>query len=381
MYNLAFTSLPIILMGVLDQDVDDKVSLANPQLYKRGIERKEWTQPKFWAYMIDGGYQSVLVFWCSYLLFWPANTVTHNGLDVGDVKRLGVFVACCAVVVVNLYVLFNTYRWDWLTLLIQAISILFFFFWTGVWTSSSSSYTVSYNFYRAAAECFGQLSFWLLLLVTVIICLLPRFTVKSAQKVFFPREVDIIREQVQQGKFDYLKDCDDLFAPKNNKAQEMDSSSSSASQPGRHRADSEAAMYPPSSRIPSHAHGLSSATSTAQTAVTQPQMAENRMSTENRLSVDALRQSVTASSADNRFSISPRPSIERTRTSFERSRRSMDRMRPSFEQSDHFTSAAMLTRMSSAGSVTGAQHKYHPSRGRGDTIGEEAVDQGTAEKK
>ena len=48
LFNLAFTSLPVILMGVLDQDVSDKVSLAVPQLYRRGIERKEWTQPKFW---------------------------------------------------------------------------------------------------------------------------------------------------------------------------------------------------------------------------------------------------------------------------------------------------------------------------------------------
>jgi phospholipid-translocating ATPase len=48
LYNLAFTSFPVIFMGVLDQDVSDKVSLAVPQLYRRGIERKEWTQPKFW---------------------------------------------------------------------------------------------------------------------------------------------------------------------------------------------------------------------------------------------------------------------------------------------------------------------------------------------
>ncbi len=48
LYNLAFTSLPVILLGVLDQDVDDKISLAVPQLYTRGIERKEWTQLKFW---------------------------------------------------------------------------------------------------------------------------------------------------------------------------------------------------------------------------------------------------------------------------------------------------------------------------------------------
>ena len=46
--NLAFTSLPVIFLGVLDQDVSDKVSLAVPQLYRRGIERKEWTQTKFW---------------------------------------------------------------------------------------------------------------------------------------------------------------------------------------------------------------------------------------------------------------------------------------------------------------------------------------------
>jgi phospholipid-translocating ATPase len=46
--NVAFTSLPVILMGIFDQDVDDKVSLAVPQLYMRGIERKEWSQTKFW---------------------------------------------------------------------------------------------------------------------------------------------------------------------------------------------------------------------------------------------------------------------------------------------------------------------------------------------
>ena len=50
--NLAFTSLPVIFMGILDQDVNDKVSLAVPQLYRRGIERKEWSQLKFWYSLI-----------------------------------------------------------------------------------------------------------------------------------------------------------------------------------------------------------------------------------------------------------------------------------------------------------------------------------------
>ena len=46
--NTVFTSVPVILLGILDQDVSDKVSLAIPELYRRGMERLEWSQVKFW---------------------------------------------------------------------------------------------------------------------------------------------------------------------------------------------------------------------------------------------------------------------------------------------------------------------------------------------
>jgi phospholipid-translocating ATPase len=59
--NLAFTSLPVGLMGVLDQDVSDKVSLAVPQLYRRGIERKEWTQTKFWYAVPNVCHEHILI--------------------------------------------------------------------------------------------------------------------------------------------------------------------------------------------------------------------------------------------------------------------------------------------------------------------------------
>ncbi|KAI7516283.1 phospholipid-translocating P-type ATPase, partial [Hortaea werneckii] len=79
LYNLAFSSLPVIFMGILDQDVDDKVSLAVPQLYRRGIERLEWTQVKFWIHMIDGLYQSIICFFFTYLVFEPATFATESG--------------------------------------------------------------------------------------------------------------------------------------------------------------------------------------------------------------------------------------------------------------------------------------------------------------
>ncbi|OOF92686.1 hypothetical protein ASPCADRAFT_209940 [Aspergillus carbonarius ITEM 5010] len=207
--NVAFTSLPVIFMGIFDQDVDDRVSLAVPQLYMRGIERKEWTQFKFWIYMLDGFYQSIICFFMPYELYSAANFQTENGLSIDDRYRMGVLVATCAVVASNTYVMMNMYRWDWLTTLINAISSLLIFFWTGIYSSFESSAT----FYGAAKQVYGALSFWVVLFLTVVMCLIPRFVIKCIQKVYFPLDVDIVREQVIMGQFDYLKKYEAYVPP------------------------------------------------------------------------------------------------------------------------------------------------------------------------
>ncbi|RAH43483.1 phospholipid-translocating P-type ATPase [Aspergillus brunneoviolaceus CBS 621.78] len=207
--NVAFTSLPVIFMGIFDQDVDDRVSMAVPQLYMRGIERKEWTQLKFWIYMLDGFYQSIICFFMPYMLYQVANFQTENGMGIDDIYRVGVLVATCAVVTSNTYVMMNMYRWDWFSTLINAISSLLIFFWTGIYSSFESSAT----FYGAAKQVYGALSFWVVFLLTVVICLTPRFVCKCIQKVYFPMDVDIIREKVILGHYDYLKQYDAYVPP------------------------------------------------------------------------------------------------------------------------------------------------------------------------
>lgn len=290
--------------------------------------------------MIDGFYQSVMIYFSAYLLFSPARFESSNGLSIDDTSRMGVFVAGTAVVVANCYVLFNTYRWDWLTLLIVVISTLLFWFWTGVWTA----FTNANMFYKAAAQVFGQLSFWALLFVVTIICLLPRFVIKSAQKIYFPRDVDIIREQVSQGKFDYLKDSDNLIPvnPENTKA--MDSSSET-SQAQRKRAESHVTddmrpIYPPSMTHTATTHARPNGSDgTDYTDHTATPTNRTRLSTE--MAGLALERSRTDGD---------RTPVDRTRPSFDRARISMDRVRPSFEQSADFTSAALLTRLESSNS-------------------------------
>jgi phospholipid-translocating ATPase len=154
--------------------------------------------------MLDGLYQSVICFYMAYLLFSSNSFVTDNGLNIDDRERFGVYIAPAAVICINVYILLNTYRWDWLMVLLVVISILLVWFWTGIY----SSFTGSEYFYKAAAQAFGQATFWAVTALSIIISLLPRFCIKVVQKVYFPYDVDIVREQVRQGKFDYLNGAD-----------------------------------------------------------------------------------------------------------------------------------------------------------------------------
>ncbi|KIW87134.1 uncharacterized protein Z519_12245 [Cladophialophora bantiana CBS 173.52] len=342
--NLAFTSVPVGLLGILDQDVSDKVSLAVPQLYRRGMERKEWTQTKFWLYMADGLYQSAICYFMAYLLFQPATFETENGRGIADRSRMGVFVACVTIIVINSYILLNTYKWDWIMVLVTVISCLLIFAWTGIY----SSFEASFQFYKAGSEVYGQLTFWALTLLTFVICLLPRFCVKYFQKNYMPYDIDIVREQVRQGKFKYLDDYGAYIPPKvvdvsgtsSEQPEEVPVEVSGQPQQPHHArygsmAESQRPIYPPSEAPTRHPH---SQTGSDGTDRTQP-------------SFDTAGYHGDSSTPEKLRR--RRPSVERARSSFERQRQSFDKLRPSFEGSRDFTSAAMLSRMESQYSQPG----------------------------
>lgn len=369
LFNLAFTSLPIIFMGILDQDVDDKVSLAVPQLYRRGIERKEWTQVKFWIYMIDGLYQSVICFWFVYGIFYVATFATEDGRNVNDYKRLGVYMVNPAVAVVNLYIMMNTYRWDWFMMLITAISTLLVYFWTGVYTA----FTAGFTFYEAAPEVYGALSFWACNLFIVIFALLPRFTAKAIQKMYFPRDIDIVREQVRQGKFDYLKDVDPLkVAAAPNGKLEDSATSSEISKHGDHqlkRGNSQAMsedlrpIYPPSVAPTNTTHNPRSHNGSDGTEYTGHRSSLERQFPPISAANTNTAQTPNINEPGNPYDVT-RPSFDRPRPSFDRVRSSMDRTRPSFEASRDFTSAAYLAKVEGTSSPNSQLSPQQPQQSR-----------------
>lgn len=281
--------------------------------------------------MIDGVYQSVMVFFIPYLLFVTAMPITANGLNIEDRVRFGCYIAHPGVITINMYILINSYRWDWLMVLIVIISDLFIFFWTGVFTS----FTSSQFFYGAASQVYREATFWAVFFIVPVIALFPRFAIKALQKVYWPYDVDIIREEERAGKFAHLNKPEELEEATISDNKSNKSKSSNSSQPRKIKHTQYASVdedlrpiYPPS---------------TATRATTYNNHSQNGSDSTNytnhRMSLDVPVQA--------------RPSMDRARPSYDRMRASMDRVRPSFEASNDFTSAARLSRIESSQSHSG----------------------------
>jgi phospholipid-translocating ATPase len=92
-----------------DQDINSKAALAFPQLYVSGIRGLEYTRTKFWFYMLDGLYQSAVVFFILYLVWQLGLAVASNGMGIDSLADFGTTVAVAAIFAANTYVGMNTH--------------------------------------------------------------------------------------------------------------------------------------------------------------------------------------------------------------------------------------------------------------------------------
>ncbi|CAJ0766181.1 13954_t:CDS:10 [Entrophospora sp. SA101] len=194
LYNLIFTAIPVMYLGAFDQDVDSKTSLKNPQLYKRGILQQDFTKSKFWLYVMDAVYQSLICFFVPYGLLQFGQS-HRTGLTNNSLDDLGTVVAGSVVVTTNLYVGINTLNWSWIGFLVIAGSILSFYLWAELY-----SIVYSIGFFRVDIILFSDIDFWLTIIFVTMFSIMPRYVVKYLHKSYWPTDTDIIREQVYQAK-------------------------------------------------------------------------------------------------------------------------------------------------------------------------------------
>ncbi|XP_076273548.1 phospholipid-transporting ATPase VD isoform X2 [Rhynchophorus ferrugineus] len=177
LYNLLFTSLPPIAIGVYDQDAPDKLLREKPYLYKNGRLGRSYKSYSFWLTMADSLYQSICVFWIC--------QAAYDGTDV-DVFEFGAVSTTACMFVMLFHVSIEIRAWT----IIQVLSIVL---------SIGAFYLYSLLYNTFCINCFGlpstywtiQISmqrpaYWLVTLLSCVVALLPRILYRVGQTVWAP---------------------------------------------------------------------------------------------------------------------------------------------------------------------------------------------------
>ncbi|KAF7808958.1 putative phospholipid-transporting ATPase 9 [Senna tora] len=205
LYNVFFSSLPVIALGVFDQDVSARYCLKFPLLYQEGVENVLFSWRRILSWMLNGFISAIIIFFfCTKAM--EIQAFDHEGRTAGR-DILGATMYTCVVWVVNLqmalYISYFT--------LIQHIfiwgSIAFWYIFLMAYGAMSPSFST--NAYKVFLETLApSLSFWLVTLFVVVSTLTPYFSYSAIQMRFFPMYHEMVQWVRHDGKTNDPEFCD-----------------------------------------------------------------------------------------------------------------------------------------------------------------------------
>ncbi|URE19406.1 ATPase, class [Musa troglodytarum] len=191
LYNVIFTALPVIIVGLFDKDVSASLSKKYPELYKEGIRNMffKWRVVAVWAFFAL--YHSLIF----YYFTTAASQTGHNSsgkiFGLWDVSTMAF---TCVVVTVNLRLLMacnSITRWHHLSISGSILAwFVFIFIYSGVMTPYDRQENIFFVIYVLMSTFF----FYLTLLLVPIVALLGDFLYLGIQRWFFPYNYQIVQE-------------------------------------------------------------------------------------------------------------------------------------------------------------------------------------------
>ncbi|MEJ1279316.1 hypothetical protein NN561_010247 [Cricetulus griseus] len=194
LYNVLYSSLPVLLMGLLDQDVSDKLSLRFPGLYVVGQRDLLFNYKKFFVSLLHGVLTSMVLFFIplgAYL-----QTVGQDGEAPSDYQSFAVTVASALVITVNFQIGLDTSYWTFVNAFSIFGSIALYF---GIMFDFHSAgihvlFPSAFQFTGTASNALRQPYIWLTIILTVAVCLLPVVAIRFLSMTIWPSESDKIQK-------------------------------------------------------------------------------------------------------------------------------------------------------------------------------------------
>ncbi|XP_029009045.1 probable phospholipid-transporting ATPase IM isoform X2 [Betta splendens] len=200
LFNIVYTSLPVLAMGLFDQDVDDQYSLRYPSLYKPGQQNLLFNKRQFFLYTLQGMGTSFLLFFIPYGAF--SLLVKEDGSHFSDQQTFAVTIATSLVIVVSVQIGLDTHYWTAVNHLFVWGSLAAYFAILFAMQSDGLFYIFPrhFPFVGTARNCLSEKSVWLIILLTAVVCVVPGVAVSFLRIDLFPTLTDKVRHLQQSRK-------------------------------------------------------------------------------------------------------------------------------------------------------------------------------------
>uniref|UniRef100_A0A6I8NR39 Phospholipid-transporting ATPase n=1 Tax=Ornithorhynchus anatinus TaxID=9258 RepID=A0A6I8NR39_ORNAN len=173
LYNLVYTSLPVLGMSLFDQDVNDYWSLRFPELYEPGQHNLYFNKREFIKCMVHGIYSSLILFFVPFGTVF--NSVRSDGKTISDYQSFALMAQTSLLMVVSVQIGLDTAYWTavnqffiWGSLAVY-FAITFTMYSDGMYLI----FTSSFRFIGTARNTLNQPEVWLSIFLSVILCMLP----------------------------------------------------------------------------------------------------------------------------------------------------------------------------------------------------------------
>ncbi|KAL3631688.1 Alanine--tRNA ligase [Castilleja foliolosa] len=193
LYSVIYTSVPTIVVGVLDKDLSRSTLLKYPQLYGAGQRSESYNGKLFWVMILDTFWQSVAAFFVPLLAYRNSDV---DGSSIGDLWTIAV------VIMVNVHLAMDVFRWYWITHAAIWGSIIATF--VCVMVIDALPFLPGYWAFFHVAD---TKLFWVCLVGITIGALVPHFVVKTFVNYCRPNNIQIAREAEKFGNSTESRDA------------------------------------------------------------------------------------------------------------------------------------------------------------------------------
>uniref|UniRef100_A0A3Q2XM92 Phospholipid-transporting ATPase n=1 Tax=Hippocampus comes TaxID=109280 RepID=A0A3Q2XM92_HIPCM len=194
LYNIVYTSLPVLAMGIFDQDVPDQRSLEYPKLYEPGQFNLLFNKKEFFICIAQGIYTSVVLFFVPYAIL--ANASQSNGEPLTDYQTFAVTTATALVIVVSVQISLDTGFWTIFNHVFVWGSLgCYFTIMFAVHSQTLfSSFPNHFHFVGSAQSTLLQPVVWLTIALATVICIVPVLAFRFLKLDLKPQLSDTVRK-------------------------------------------------------------------------------------------------------------------------------------------------------------------------------------------